>query len=151
MPRVAGFPTQMRGTLTAAAYIWVALGGAVGSVMRFGIGGLVDRTWGESFPYGTLVVNVAGSFLIGFAGGALAGPGGRLSPQARLAAMQFLVTGVCGGFTTFSTFSLQTFELLRHGAWVSAGANAVCSVALCLAATWLGFLLGAALNPAKGN
>lgn len=133
-----------------AAYLWVALGGATGSVMRFGIGGLVAQRFGETFPFGTLAVNVAGSFLIGFLA-ALASPEGRLSPQARVLAVQLFMTGVCGGFTTFSSFSLQTLSLMRDGEWLYAGANVMLSVLLCLIATWLGFLLGASLNSLKGS
>ncbi|HEY5041914.1 MAG TPA: fluoride efflux transporter CrcB [Verrucomicrobiae bacterium] len=131
-------------------YLWVALGGALGSVARFGLGGLVSQRFGETFPFGTIAVNVAGSFVIGFLG-ALASSEGRLNPQARVFATQFFMTGVCGGFTTFSSFSLQTLNLLRDGEWLYAGGNVLLSVALCLVAVWLGFLLGAMLNSMKGN
>ncbi len=132
------------------AYLWVALGGALGSVARYGLGGLVAQKFGETFPLGTLVVNVAGSFLIGFLG-AVASSEGRLDPQSRIFATQFFMTGVCGGFTTFSSFSLQTLNLLRDGEWLYAGGNVLLSVVLCLIAVWLGFMLGATLNSMKGN
>ena len=133
-----------------AAYLWVALGGAAGSVMRYGIGGMVAEKYGETFPFGTLAVNVAGSFLIGFVA-ALAGPEGRLPAHVRVVAAQVFMAGVCGGFTTFSSFSLQTLSLMRNGEWLSAGANVVFSVVLCLFATWLGFALGAMVNNLKGS
>lgn len=132
------------------AYLWIALGGALGSLMRYGIGGLVSQRFGETFPFGTLTVNIAGSFIIGFLG-ALASSEGRLSPAARVFATQFFMTGVCGGFTTFSSFSLQTLNLMRDGEWLYAGGNILLSVALCLIATWLGFMLGAMFNTMKGN
>ncbi len=130
------------------AYLLVAIGGAIGSVARFGIGGLVSQKFGETFPLGTLVVNIAGSFIIGFVA-ALASPEGRLSPQSRVITTQLVMTGVCGGFTTFSPFSLQTLNLLHDGEWLYAGGNILLSVILCLIATWLGFMLGTALNSTK--
>ena len=131
-------------------YLWVALGGAIGSVMRYGLGGLVAQKFGETFPLGTLTVNVAGSFIIGFLG-ALASSEGRLSPQSRIFATQFMMVGVCGGFTTFSSFSLQTLNLLRDGEWLYAGGNILSSCTLCLIAVWLGFMLGSMFNSMKGS
>jgi fluoride exporter len=94
------------------AYLWVALGGALGSVSRYWLSGVVAARWGETFPWGTLVVNVTGSVLIGFLS-ALGLPEGRwlAPPGVRL----FFMVGVCGGYTTFSSFSLQTLNLLRDG------------------------------------
>jgi len=132
------------------AYLWVALGGALGSVARYGIGGLVAERFGQTFPWGTLFVNVTGSFVIGVLG-ALTLPEGRLAPSSRVLATQLLITGLCGGYTTFSSFSLQTLNLLRDGEWLYAGGNVLLSVVLCLVAVWLGFLLGSALNSMKGN
>ena len=130
------------------AYLWVAIGGALGSVARFGLGGLIAARWGETFPWGTLAVNVTGSFLIGvFA--AYSDPDGRamISPGMR----QFLMIGICGGYTTFSSFSLQTLNLAEEGEWLHAGANVIGSVALCLVAVWLGHLLAAVINSTKGG
>lgn len=129
-------------------YLWVALGGALGSVGRFWLSGLVATRYGESFPMGTLVVNVSGSLVIGFLA-ALSAPEGRLlvSPGGR----QFLMIGVCGGYTTFSSFSLQTLNLLRDREWLYAGGNVLLSVGGCMIAVWLGYLLGAALSSTKGN
>ena len=120
-------------------YCLVGLGSALGGMGRFWVGNLVGRRVGEEFPWGTLLVNISGSLLIGFLF-ALTGPNGRwtLSPRITL----FLLTGICGGYTTFSAFSLQTLNLARLGAWWQAGANVALSVVLCLAAVFLGYLAG---------
>jgi CrcB protein len=129
------------------AYLWVAIGGALGSMARFGIGGLVSQ---KTFPWGTLVANVSGSFIIGFLG-ALAVSEGRLNPKSRVFMTQFFITGVCGGYTTFSSFSLQTLNLLQDGEWLYAAGNVLLSVVLCMIAVWLGWLLGSALTSMKGT
>jgi len=132
------------------AYLWVALGGALGSVSRYWLSGLVASRFGETFPWGTLVINITGSFIIGvFA--AMAIPEGRLDPQSRAFTTQFLMIGVCGGYTTFSSFSLQTLNLLRDREWLYAGGNILLSVVLCMIAVWLGFLLGSTFSSMKGN
>ena len=115
------------------AYLWVALGGALGSVARFWINGLVIEKTGATFPWGTLVINVTGSFIIGVLG-ALAIPEGRMDSQSRQFATQFLMIGICGGYTTFSSFSLQTLNLIREREWLYAGGNAILSVVLCMIA-----------------
>jgi fluoride exporter len=130
------------------AYLWVALGGALGSVGRFWLSGLVANRFGETFPWGTLVVNVTGSFVIGVIG-ALAVPEGRMDSQSRAFATQLLMVGVCGGYTTFSSFSLQTLNLLRDREWLYAGGNILLSVALCMVAVWFGWLLGSMFNSTK--
>jgi len=136
------------------AYLWVAIGGALGSMARYGIGGLVSEKFVSerygAFPWGTLVVNVTGSFVIGFLG-AITAPGGKMTPQSRVFATQLLITGVCGGYTTFSSFSLQTLNLLREGEWLYASGNILLSVILCMIAVWLGYLLGSTFNSMKGN
>ena len=121
----------------------VALGSALGGVARYGLSGLVARSFGETFPWGTLIVNVLGSFLIGFVA-TLTGPDGRVlvSPVTR----QFWMPGIFGGFTTFSSFSLQTLSLAQDGEWTRALANVTLSVALCLIGVWLGAVLAAAAN-----
>jgi CrcB protein len=117
------------------SYLYVMVGGAVGGGARFWASGLVAHQCGEVFPFGTLVVNIVGSFVIGFFG-TLTEPEGRLlvSPAFR----PFLMVGVCGGFTTFSSFSLQTLDLAQEGDWLRAGINVGSSVFLCLTAVWLG-------------
>jgi len=132
------------------AYLWVAIGGALGSVSRFWLNGLISTRFGETFPWGTLLVNASGSFLIGLLG-ALAVPEGRMDSSSRAFVTQFLMIGVCGGYTTFSSFSLQTLNLLRDREWLYAGGNVLLSVVLCLAAVWAGWLLGSTLNSLKGN
>src|SRR4029077_15959419 len=99
----------MRGrSIIMISYIWVCCGGAIGSALRFWVSGLIAHRMGETFPLGTLVVNVSGSFVIGVLA-AISIPEGRwmLSPAAR----EFLMIGICGGYTTFSSFSLQTLTL----------------------------------------
>src|SRR5206468_10091315 len=98
--------------VTMLAYLWIAIGGALGSVARFWFSGVVARQFGETFPWGTLLVNVSGSFAIGFFA-TLTGPDGRwlVGPGGR----QFFMIGVCGGYTTFSSFSLQTLSLMEAG------------------------------------
>jgi len=130
------------------AYLWVALGGALGSVARFWVNGLVSDKFGATFPWGTLVINVVGSFIIGVIG-ALAIPEGRLDTPSRVFATQFIMIGVCGGYTTFSSFSLQTLNLLREREFLYAGGNVMLSVGLCLIAVWLGWLLGSLFNSTK--
>ncbi len=132
------------------AYLWVALGGALGSVLRYWVNGLVSEKLGSTFPWGILVINVSGSFLIGLLG-ALALPEGRMDSQVRQFSTQFLMIGICGGYTTFSSFSLETLKRLQEGEWLHAGVNIVLSVVLCLVAVWLGYLLGTLLSTTKGN
>ena len=130
------------------AYLWVAIGGALGSVARFGLNGLISARLGETFPWGTLAINITGSFLIGIFA-AYSDPDGRamISPGVR----QFFMIGICGGYTTFSSFSLQTLRLAQDREWLYAGGNIVLSVVLCLVAVWLGFVLGSMFNSLKGN
>jgi fluoride exporter len=132
------------------AYLWVAIGGALGSAGRFWLSGLIANRYGETLPWGTLLVNVVGSFIIGFFG-AVASAEGRLNPPSRIFATQFVMYGICGGYTTFSSFSLQTLKLVRDGEWLYAGGNVFLSVMLCLVAVWLGWLLGSTFNSMKGN
>ena len=130
-------------------YLWIALGGALGSVGRYWLNGIVSERF-ATFPVGTLVINVLGSLAIGIAA-ALTLPEGRLAPESRAMVSQFVIVGVCGGFTTFSSFSLQTLNLLREREWLYAGGNILLSVVLCLIATWLGYAIGLALGGAKGS
>ncbi|MFO1475986.1 MAG: fluoride efflux transporter CrcB [Verrucomicrobiota bacterium] len=130
------------------AYFWVAIGGALGSVSRFWMSGWIAERYGETFPWNTLFINVTGSFVIGVFG-ALTLPEGRWTASPAL--RQLFMVGVCGGYTTFSSFSLQTLYLIREREWLYAGGNAVLSVALCMIAVWLGFVAGSALNSLKGS
>lgn len=121
----------------------VGLGGAVGSIGRYLSSGLVARAFGESFPWGTLSVNIIGSILIGLIA-TITGPEGRFLWTAE--ARQFVMVGVFGGFTTFSSFSLQTLSLLQDGEWLYAAGNIVLSVGLCLLGVWLGWAAGTMIN-----
>ena len=123
------------------AYLWVAIGGALGSVARFWVGGIVSDKFGNAFPWGTLVINVGGSFIIGLVG-AVASPEGRMNPQSRVFATQFIMVGICGGYTTFSSFSWQTLQLIQGRQWLYAGGNVLLSVVLCMIAVWLGYMVG---------
>jgi fluoride exporter len=125
------------------SYLWVALGGALGTTARYWLSGVVARSVGETFPWGTLVINVTGSFVIGFFG-ALTGPDGRVFVGST--ARQFVMIGMCGGYTTFSSFSLQTLNLMNDGEWLQAGANVVLSVLLCMIAVWVGVVLAGSIN-----
>jgi len=124
-------------------YLWIALGGALGSVARFGLSSFIATRVGEGFPWGTLAVNVTGSFVIGvFA--AATGPDGRYLVPADV--RQFVAVGLCGGYTTFSSFSLQTLTLAQDGEFLRAGLNVVLSVVLCLVFVWLGAVAAAAMH-----
>jgi len=130
-------------TKSLVTYLWISAGGALGTAARFWLSGAVARYLGETFPWGTLLVNVSGSLAIGFFA-TLTDPGGRLliSPTGR----QFFMIGICGGYTTFSSFSLQTLKLLQEREWLHAGANVAGSVLLCLMAVWLGHILAQMIN-----
>jgi CrcB protein len=116
-------------------YLWIALGGAAGSVLRFALSGIFARWLGQAF-LGTTMVNITGSFVIGFIAA--------LGPIALWE--QLLMIGVCGGYTTFSSFSLQTLQLIQEGRGSVALANAVASVVFCIVAVWLGNWCGAAIR-----
>lgn len=114
----------------------IAAGGAVGAVLRFGVSSNIYRLLGKEFPYGTLAVNVLGSFLMGLFF-ILIVERATLSAEWR----SIIIIGFLGAFTTFSTFSMETLTLLESGELSRAALNIFLSVALCLAATWLGLML----------
>ncbi len=124
-------------------YIWIGLGGALGSVGRAWIAVVVARITGPQFPWGTILINVLGSLVIGFFG-TLTASGSRFAASAD--ARAFVMVGICGGFTTFSSFSLQTLELARDGRVAQALGNIALSVMLCLAAVAAGHYGAAAIN-----
>ena len=126
-----------------AIYFWIALGSGLGGVARLWCANMALLVFGEAFPWGILLVNIAGSFVIGLFF-ALTGPEGRL--QVSTTARQFVMTGLCGGYTTFSAFSLDTMGLMRDGRALAAGANVVLSVALCIGAACLGHAVAARLS-----
>jgi CrcB protein len=125
-------------------YLSVMLGGALGTGARFWASGFIARRYGEFFPLGTLLVNISGSFVIGFFATAT-------DPQGRLfvapAFRQFFMIGILGGYTTFSSFSLQTLDLAQDGDWLKAGLNTLLSLGGCLLAVWAGRVLALILLP----
>lgn len=129
-----------------AIYFWIAVGSAIGGIARFWCSGVAARLIGETFPWGTLIVNVVGSFIIGFVA-TFTAPDGRwfIGSTARLGIM----AGFCGGYTTFSSFSIQTLNLLTAGQPLYAAANIGASVTLCILAVWAGHLLALSLNTMK--
>ena len=117
------------------SFFWVAIGSALGGVSRYGFGLMASRLWGDAFPWGTICINVIGSFVIGFVAALTTADGAMpASPNLRI----FVMVGICGGFTTFSSFSLQTLALMRDGGWFPAMGNIMLSVLLCLLAVTLG-------------
>ena len=120
--------------------LWVGLGGFAGSVLRYLVSvAIISLGLNTTFPVATLTVNIAGSLLIGMLLELLGGN----------ALYYLLITGFCGGFTTFSTFSADTFSLLGTGRHLAALGNILLSVTVCLVAVWLGTLLGTRINMLK--
>ncbi len=125
------------------AYVWVALGGALGSVARYAVSLGAARWLGADFPWGPLLVTVVGSFAIGLLAALVAADG---RPLLGADARAFVLVGVLGGFTTFSSFSLETLQLARADALGVATLNVLLSVVLCLGGAWLGFASAGWLN-----
>lgn len=125
------------------AYFLIAIGSALGGMARYFFTGVITTLTGGTFPYGTIFVNITGALAIGFIA-TITGPDGRL--LVGTPARQFMMVGICGGYTTFSSFSLETFYLMQAGEWTAAAANAICSVLICLGAVWLGHIAAAALS-----
>ena len=133
-------------TLPWSTALLLALGGALGTLARFSLG-VWAAPLSQALPWGTILINIAGSFVIGFVGTLTLATGRLPLPEPlRL----FLMVGFCGGFTTFSSFSLQTLDLMRGGAPTRALANVALSVLLCLGAVALGHGLAAMLNGGAG-
>jgi len=139
---------QGRSVNVVITYIWIAIGSALGGMARYACSRAVALRYGETFPWGTLVVNISGSFIIGLIAAASA-PESRLivAPNLRT----FLLVGICGGYTTFSSFSLQTLELIRNRDFGEAFGNVLLSVAACMAAVTIGYILGSAVGSARGG
>ena len=125
------------------AYVLIAIGSALGGMGRYFVSGVVTTLTGGTFPYGTMLVNISGCLVIGFFA-TLTGPDGRF--LVGTPSRQFVMVGICGGYTTFSSFSLETLYLARAGEWMSATANAAGSVVLCMLSVWLGFIAATAIN-----
>jgi CrcB protein len=124
-------------------YLWIAIGSALGGMARHWCTLVATAWFGAAFPWGTLFINILGSFVIGLFF-ALTGPGGRF--DVPLDAKLFVMTGICGGYTTFSAFSLQTLSLFQDGAWFRGSAYIAASVVLCLIAVWAGYALAIVIN-----
>ena len=125
------------------AIVLVFFGGAVGSMWRYWWSGLIAQRFGETFPFGTLVVNLVGSTIVGLCSGLLV----HVSNGSIASALQqLLVVGICGGLTTFSSFSLQTYNLIAEGRWLSALSNIVFSTGLSFGCVALGWQLAQAVN-----
>lgn len=114
----------------------VAAGGGLGAMLRYGASGAVYQWTGEDFPYGTLLVNVLGSLILGFI---VQMTETRVVPGPQM--KMFLTVGLCGGFTTFSTFSMETWRMLAEGSYLLAAVNAAGSVFLCLVGVYAGIVL----------
>ena len=125
------------------AYVLIAVGSALGGMGRYFVTGFVTTLTGGTFPYGTMLVNITGCLVIGFFA-TLTGPEGRI--LVGTPARQFVMIGICGGYTTFSSFSLETLYLMQAGEWMPAVMNATGSVILCLVSVSLGYVAAAALN-----
>jgi fluoride exporter len=125
------------------SYLVIGIGSALGGLARYGCGLLALALWGPSFPWGTIGVNIIGSFIIG-AFNTLTGPDGRL--YVRPLGRQFVMVGLCGGYTTFSAFGLESVALLQQGRPFAASANIALSLVLCLLGVWLGHQLAQKLN-----
>jgi fluoride exporter len=124
-------------------YFWIAFGSALGGMARYWCFAIMARFAGDTFPWGTLAVNVFGCWLIGLFA-TLTGPEGRWLAPSSLRV--FVMTGICGGYTTFSTFGLETLNLARDGQWTKAGANVASSLLFCLVGVWLGHVMATVLN-----
>jgi CrcB protein len=129
-------------------YSMVSLGAVIGGVLRALASIAALALIGPGFPWGTFFVNVLGSFVIGFFA-TLTSPGGRLFASTRQ--RQFVMTGICGGFTTFSMFSLETFRLAQTGRFAAVALNIALSILGWLGAVWLGHLLALRINRLKGS
>ena len=118
-------------------YLFIGLGGFLGSIARFGLASLIQNKTESLFPYGTMVVNIVGCFMIGLL---------MTLFQERIVVSQnirlFLIIGILGGFTTFSSFSYDTLALMKSGNFLGAGLNSGLSLFGCLIATWFGFYIG---------
>ncbi|MGC1854252.1 MAG: fluoride efflux transporter CrcB [Candidatus Aquirickettsiella sp.] len=116
----------------------IFIGAGIGGVLRYGISTGIYNLFNKNFPYGTLVVNVSGSLLMGFLFVLILERFQNFAPQLRA----LLLIGFLGGYTTFSSFSIETINLIESGNWLPAGINVLFSTILCLAAAWIGVILG---------
>lgn len=125
------------------SYILVAIGSAIGGTVRYWLSAIISDSFGSLFPWATLIINVVGSIIIGFFS-TLTGTDGRFLVPIEW--RNFVMVGICGGFTTFSSFSLQTLSLAQGGNMFSAAANVIGSITLCLLGVWIGHIGAMLLN-----
>jgi len=127
--------------------IWVGVGGVIGTLCRYWLSESFAAWLGSGFPWGTVFINITGCFIIGFFS-TLTGTDGRfiVSPVVR----SFFMVGICGGYTTFSSFSLQTLNMVQKGDWSTAGFHIAGSVIMCLLGVWAGAVAASLLNQLKG-
>lgn len=145
MSAALGLAEKLR-VLTAGvgiSYLCVALGSAIGGSARYAMSGIVANWMGVTFPWGTLLINITGSFVIGIFN-TLTAPDGILLVPSNFRIL--VMVGICGGYTTFSSFSLESLNLMRNGEWLSAGSYILASVVCCLIGVWLGHIAAVELN-----
>ena len=126
-----------------SVYLWVALGSALGGVFRYACQGWAQRFISDVFPWGTLIVNTVGCTFLGFFA-TFTAPDGRVIVGTPI--RQFVMVGICGGYTTFSSFSLEALNLARDGQWTQAAGYVLGSLVLCLLGVWLGHIGALTLN-----
>jgi fluoride exporter len=139
---IAGKLKEFTGTV-GLTYACVALGSAIGGSARYGLSGVVASWVGATFPWGTLVVNISGCFIIGIFN-TLTGPDGPWMVPTNIRVL--VMVGMCGGYTTFSSFSLESLNLMRNGEWLGAGGYVMASAVFCLLGVWLGHIAGMLLS-----
>ena len=140
-----GIAEKLRGLTggVGITYLCVALGSAVGGSARYALSGVVANWIAATFPWGTLIINITGSFVIGIFN-TLTAPDGILLVPTNLRVL--VMVGICGGYTTFSSFSLESLNLMRNGEWSGAGAYIMASVFFCFVGVWLGHVAAVVLN-----
>jgi CrcB protein len=124
-------------------YFYIAIGSAIGGCLRYWCSIFAASHFGNHFPYGTLIVNITGSLIIGFCCGLVATEKFAITPHMQ----KFIMVGICGGYTTFSSFSLETLKLMQNYQLAKAGANIILSVILCLVGVMIGYAVGIRVRP----
>ena len=125
------------------SYVWIGIGSAIGGMSRYWCSGVVARLLGETLPWGTILINILGSLIIGFIATIMPADNKILVVYDT---RDFIMIGILGGYTTFSAFSLQTLNLAREGHWLLVVLNVFLSVSLCLIAVWVGHITATAIT-----
>ena len=139
----SGIIERLASAHSISIYVMIGAGAALGGMLRYACSGLLVRIAGETFPWGTLAVNVVGSAVLGFVA-TLTAPEGRLLVPVSTRLM--VTVGLCGGFTTFSTFSMETMALALDRQYLRAGLNVGGTVLACLIGVWCGYAVASTLN-----